>query len=224
MKLKSLLLRFRLVRVLALARKKSGALGQLGWLEINIPELAISGSRRVPWFTYGAIDFIDNFIGPELKVLELGGGSSTAFWVDRGNLVSTVETNPEWEAHIETVLAGHSNLTRLVGTGLESFNDLSDFEGVKFDVIVNDFDGGVGRENLNEWMVAHLEDSGFIIWDNSDRNVYRRAIDSLVDAGFREIVFFGLGPGNSYAWQTSILTKRFGSRNWSLPERASIRY
>lgn len=70
----SLLHRFTFLRFLGLFRTKNGALGQLGWKYVNLQSLRISGQKPVPWFVYGAIDFVEHTISPEAYVLELGGG------------------------------------------------------------------------------------------------------------------------------------------------------
>jgi hypothetical protein len=217
-------LKNNLVRLLALARKEKGALGQLGWFGVDLQNLAISGKRRVPWLTYGAIDFIEHSISPKARVLELGGGSSTAFWVDRGNPLTTVETNPDWAKKIQDTLGVDPGLFKLIVTPMESEDELCELEGELFDVILNDFVGGIPRHELAAWIVKHVSKDGYIIWDNSDRVDCRPALESLRQEGFEELAFFGLGPGNSYAFQTSILSKRFQKRDWAVPSRQVINY
>lgn len=71
---KKLLNRFVLIRFLGLFRSRNGALGQLGWKEVNFKTLRISGKSSLPWFVYGAIDYLEHSVDPRAKVLELGGG------------------------------------------------------------------------------------------------------------------------------------------------------
>ena len=75
--LKAFLVRFRFVRFLALARNH-GTLGQLGWLHVDFEDLLLSGEEPIPWFSYGAIDYLNQTISPNSSVLELGGGGPPA--------------------------------------------------------------------------------------------------------------------------------------------------
>jgi hypothetical protein len=224
MTIKSSLIRIPWVRFIALARKKSGALGQLGWLESDMSNLRVSGKNRVPWMTYGAIDFIDQSVSPTQTVLELGGGASTAFWCDRGNPTVTVETDESWAAVLRDKLANFSNLEPIVTTPLTSIDDLAILGNRTFDVIANDFDSTLNRKEVIPWVVDHLNPQGWIIWDNSDRAGNEDAIGMLRNLGFGELAFFGLGPLNAYAFQTSIFSKNLPVRDWQIPKRNVINY
>jgi len=77
--LKAFLVRFRFVRFLALARNHE-TLGQLGWLHVDFDDLLLSGEEPIPWFSYGAIDYLNQTISPNSSVLELGGGLLAIGW------------------------------------------------------------------------------------------------------------------------------------------------
>jgi hypothetical protein len=223
MNFKDILLRSNLIRFLATGRRSNGTLGQLGWLDVNFERLLISGDNPAPWFTYGAIEYIDQTVAPSLKVLELGGGASTKYWLDRGNKTVTIESDPSWASQLETELANYPEWEMHLIQDINS-HSLARLEGQKFDVIVNDFNGGTGRENLNQWMLDHLAVGGVIIWDNSDRKAYAKAIRDLEELGFGKLSFFGLGPVNSYAWETSILSRSIKSPAWKTRSNSTINY
>ena len=61
-----LLHRFTFLIFLGLFRTKDGALGQLGWKSVSVQRLRISGENPVPWFVYGAIDFIEHTRGKNI--------------------------------------------------------------------------------------------------------------------------------------------------------------
>lgn len=212
MNLKDYLLRLRLVRFLALARTSKSALSQLGWFEVDLKHLRISGHRPIPWMVYGAIDFIDQTISPELRVLELGGGSSTLFWLSRGNKVTTVESSLPWLEVIKRQTDDYPNHVLFHIDPITS-RALSMHLKSKFDVIVNDFSGG-DRASIARWLLEHIEEDGWIIWDNSEREECASAIAELHREGFGELKFFGLGPINPYAWQTSILSRKIARQEW----------
>jgi hypothetical protein len=221
--LKSILIRSRSVRFFALARK-GGTLGQLGWLQVNFNDLLISGNSPVPWFSYGAIDYINQTISPSSSVLELGGGGSTRYWIERGNSVTTVESDLAWSKKIRETLVDASNLKDVIFIEQISPKTLQVLGGQKFDVIVNDFNAGSGRSSVAKWMTEHLTENGIIIWDNSDREAYIEGLEELNSLGFGRISFFGLGPVNPYALETSILSKAIRSPSWEIPIRNIIKY
>jgi hypothetical protein len=107
----------------------SQGLRQLAWF--NKSDVLRTGKRQIPWLTFGAIQYLDQTISPEMTILELGGGSSSGFWLERGNIVTTVETNPTWASAISdyVVKAGYQDRHRL--------NKIFD-QTQQFDVIVND--------------------------------------------------------------------------------------
>jgi hypothetical protein len=221
--LKSILIRSRIVRFLALARK-SGALGQLGWLQVKFDDLLLSGKSPVPWFSYGAIDYINQTISPNSLVLELGGGGSTSYWTERGNSVTTVESDEAWSKKIRDSLGDTLNLIEVIFIEQISPETLQVLGSQKFDVIVNDFNFGSGRGSVASWMAGHLTENGAIIWDNSDREAYIEGLAELESLGFGRISFFGLGPVNPYAFETSIFSKTIRSPSWEVPTRNIIKY
>lgn len=88
-----------------------------------------------------------------------------------------------------------------------------------FDVIVID---GMAR-NFCSWSASlHFRSKGFIVFDNSERDFYRPALEHLEDQGYRKIDFDGLGPINPYGWRTSILykpTSYSGTRFFNQPDQ-----
>lgn len=55
-----------------------------------------SVSRRLPWLSIRAVDFLNREIRPEFSVFEYGGGGSTLFWNSRVRRLVTVEHDATW--------------------------------------------------------------------------------------------------------------------------------
>ena len=55
---------------------------------------------ELPWFSYGAIDFLDNFLRTEMRVFEFGSGGSTIFFARRCARVESVEDDPVWASRV----------------------------------------------------------------------------------------------------------------------------
>ena len=51
---------------------------------------------ELPWFSYGAIDFLEKFLRKEMQVFEFGSGGSTLFFAQRVRSVAAVEDNAHW--------------------------------------------------------------------------------------------------------------------------------
>jgi hypothetical protein len=59
----------------------------------------------LPWFTFGAIDFLRTWIQPDHKVFEYGCGGSTIFLASRAAQVTCVEHNRRWATDVIATLA-----------------------------------------------------------------------------------------------------------------------
>jgi len=60
---------------------------------------------ELPWFSYAAIDFLEDHLDPTMKVFEYGSGGSTLFFARRVASVVSVEDNPEWYNRVKERLA-----------------------------------------------------------------------------------------------------------------------
>ncbi len=50
----------------------------------------------LPWFTFGAIDFLDSWVRPHHRVFEYGCGGSTIFFAQRAAYVQCIEHSERW--------------------------------------------------------------------------------------------------------------------------------
>jgi FkbM family methyltransferase len=88
-----------------------------------------------------------------------------------------------------------------------------EFQKSDFDIVVID---GMAR-CLSTWAaIEFFQGPGMIVFDNSDREIYKAGLDLLEHSGYRRIDFAGLGPINPYAWCTSVFYKpaRFRGTRW----------
>jgi SAM-dependent methyltransferase len=51
---------------------------------------------ELPWFSYAAIDFLENHLQPHMSVCEYGSGGSTLFFAKRTKSVFSIENDPKW--------------------------------------------------------------------------------------------------------------------------------
>jgi hypothetical protein len=156
---------------------------------------------ELPWFSYAAIDFLDEFLQPQMTVCEYGSGGSTLFFSRRVQRVFSIEDNPDWFSVISNrlILKSIGNVTLKLHPF--DFKNPKDFEkseylhaipDEKFDVIVVD-----GSE---EWTrirgicfkkaESHVKKGGIIVVDDSWR--YPEIRQGHNATGFQ--IFQSVGP------------------------------
>lgn len=175
----------------------------------------------VPWWTYRAIDEVESWLATQrepVRAFEWGSGASTMWLARRVHEVFSVEHHRGFgemiqsnlvafpNAHLDIVEPEPSPHPR-VGSAKEGHGGLDfvryvghiDDVGGEFSLIVID---GRAREACLAAALAHLAAGGIIVFDNTRRARYRRAIEAApVDAQW----FGGLTPTLPYPDQTSIL-------------------
>jgi hypothetical protein len=170
--------------------------------------------REIPWFSYPAIEYLDQLDFSGRTVFEFGAGNSSLYWSRRAARVVSVEHDRAWYERLRVRLpAGHE---------LHLVEDPGEYPRVlaryaeRFDVIVVD---GIMRRACCAAAVAHLAPGGLVILDNSDW--HHRCAAVLRGAGLLEVDFAGFGPVNGYTWTTSLFFQRefaFGLRGDRQPQ------
>ncbi len=178
----------------------------------------------VPWWTYGAIAEVTTWLesrhGEPVRVFEYGSGASTFWLAKRAGEVHSVEHHrgfgemmarelaqlPQVSLRIvEPVPSSHPTIpsAKEGHSGLDFSDYVRSIEAVpgEFDVVVVD---GRAREACLAAATGRLAPGGIVIFDNSRRRRYRRAIES---AAVVEERFRGLTPTLPYPDQTSILRR-----------------
>lgn len=175
----------------------------------------------VPWWTYRAIDVVDAWLAGRprpIRVFEYGSGASTLWLADRADEVISVEHHVGFSRVIGPALAERPNVSfRLVeasptpdpvtgsrkpghqGLDFTDYVHAIDAADGCFDVIVID---GRAREACLAVAAPRLKLDGLIVFDNSHRARYERAISA---SGLRERRLPGLTPTLPYPDRTSLL-------------------
>jgi SAM-dependent methyltransferase len=141
---------------------------------------------EIPWFSYAAIDFLEDFLKPEMTVCEYGSGGSTFFFARRVRSVFSIEDNPRWHQLVsERLMSQAVRNVRLTlrpfdfknPAGFESSSYLNAMPEESFDVIVVD-----GSEEWTqvrpvcfEKAEARVRPGGIIVVDDSWRYPALRA-------------------------------------------------
>ncbi len=181
----------------------------------------------VPWWTYGAIDAVEQWLDARaapVRAFEWGSGASTIWLAKRVDSVDSVEHHRGFgemmqaeladlasarASHVElTVIEPVPSETPTVGSKKEGMSGLDftdyvgriDEVGGSFDLIVID---GRAREACLTAALPHLTDGGIVVFDNTQRRRYRDAIDA---AGVTSDRYRGLTPTLPYPDETSLIT------------------
>jgi SAM-dependent methyltransferase len=135
---------------------------------------------EVPWFSYAAIDFLEDFLRSEMVGFEYGSGGSTFFLARRIKFLHSVEDNPEWFERVcqELKRKRISNVNIQLRpfdfknpVGFEQSDYLLTLWKQKFDIIV--IDGSEEWTQVRPTCFAHAEGhvrkGGIIVVDDSWR-------------------------------------------------------
>jgi precorrin-6B methylase 2 len=156
---------------------------------------------EIPWFSYAAIDFLEDFLKPEMNVCEYGSGGSTFFFARRVRSVFSIEDNPMWHQLVSERLQRQCvrNVQLTLHPidfknpiGVERSAYLNAVPDQRFDVIVVD-----GSEEWTqvrpvcfEKAESHVKPGGIIVVDDSWRYAALRTANGARD----HRVFQSVGP------------------------------
>ena len=156
---------------------------------------------EIPWFSYAAIDFLEDFLRPDMTVCEYGSGGSTLFFARRVRSVFSIEDNPTWFGLVSERLRSNSiqNVQLVLHPfdfknpeGFEDSSYLQAMPDALFDVIV--IDGSEEWTQVRpicfEKAELRVRPGGIIVLDDSWRYPVLRAHNRSHD----HRVFQSVGP------------------------------
>jgi predicted O-methyltransferase YrrM len=181
--------------------------------------------HEMPWITYGSIEWIEKYLSKDMRVFEWGSGGSTIFFARRVREVVSIEHDYNWYIKVKKHLK-EKNLNQNVEEIFKkpqkrhkirryksinkkyknySFKEyclsISKYPDEYFDLILVD---GRARADCMKEALKKVKKGGCIVLDNSERKRYWKNIKNL--QRLKRIDFKGIGPLNSYSWQTTIFT------------------
>jgi SAM-dependent methyltransferase len=166
---------------------------------------------EIPWFSYAAIDFLDDRLRTHLTVFEYGSGGSTLFFAKRARSVLAVEDNPSWydlvtrrvqERGFPNVEVELHPFDFKSAEGFERSAYLLAMPDRKFDVIVVDGSEEWTQVRPTCFQLAerHVSPGGMIVLDDSWRYESVRASHKAK----RLEVFQSVGPGRPGVTSTDV--------------------
>ena len=79
---------------------RTHALNQLDWMSSRHQSDSKNFLGPIPWWSYACTHFLDQVVPIEATILEIGGGASSLWWLERGNRVTTFESDHKWATQI----------------------------------------------------------------------------------------------------------------------------
>ncbi len=182
-----------------LLRRKS-YLKEQGWFKSFKKNKSINAlGKPVPWFTYCAVDFLKDRLPDRLAVFEYGCGFGTLWWAERSAKFFAVEHDEKWLAAITRNSPPHV-MIELRPLGPEYSGYIAE-TGTLFDVIIID---GKERNSAVNISMQYLTEEGIIIFDDSNMEIFSEGVQTLKNAGFRQLPFRGFSPIDFLPCETSV--------------------
>ena len=168
----------------------------------------------LPWWSFGAVDHINNYLNDlsgEAVVLEWGSGASTVWLARRSKKVYSLEHDVEWSKATQKLISNYRNV-ELITVPPDEKMDIFDseyiskkpgYKGLNFNSYVNainkideKFDliaiDGRCRSACLKLATSKLKPNGIVLFDDSTRRRYQKA---LLDSGLMIKRYKGMKSG-----------------------------
>ncbi|HPX60579.1 MAG TPA: group 1 glycosyl transferase [Deltaproteobacteria bacterium] len=184
----------------ALLVNGTNTLSTSGWLNSMQKRRPVNfADEPIPWYTYPAIDFLDDLTMENWCVFEWGSGNSTRWWGARVKSIVSIEDNLDWYREVKEQIP--SNVRLYYMENPEYHECILAYQQHSFDAIIID---GSCRNQAALNSIGRLRPNGIIIFDNSDNPEFNSSQQTLCEAGFYRIDFWGMIPSFPYKNCTSI--------------------
>ena len=152
-----------------------------------------NSSLFLPWYNAPLIEYLHNYLKPEMNIFEYGCGFSSLFYAQKGCTVYGVETKREWSQKINILAKEHKLQDRMnirICTEIQNFYKSILSYDVIFDVIIID---SIQRLACLE-VAKSVYKKGIIILDNTERPNLQNAKNIM--NGFKFLEFEGERPSD----------------------------
>ena len=160
-----------------------------------------SASEPIPWYTYPAIEFLDNLSTEHLSLFEYGSGNSSIWWARRVSHIVSIEHDRSWYERVKQETRAQ-NFEYMWSEDDDRYEQQIGRYSKRFDIIVID---GIHRIGCARYALEHIKTFGgmMLILDNSDW--YPALTDFITRTlGWARVDMSGFGAINDYTWTTSI--------------------
>lgn len=181
----------------------TNTLAASGWLaSLAVGRSVTAVGAALPWYTYPAIEFLEDKIAPDFKVFEWGAGQSTMWWAHKTSRVVSVESDEAWFNALASLTLANVRLS--LQTDEAAYVGALAAAGEDFDVVIVD---GAFRNKCAAEAASVVAGSSLIVFDNTDMRELEDGVLALQTVGWHRLDFFGLIPQHVYKNCTSVFFK-----------------
>ena len=172
-----------------------------------------SSGNPIPMYTYPALDFIQSKLDylSDCKILEVGTGNSTLFWMQHVSEIVGIEKNEVWGNYIEDKKSSYNTqcqvslkICKSQTSFIQTINELKEQEFNLFIIDGVPYPKGSRYEAI-QIILSSFNNINNIIVDNSDLSSVTPVLELLQKHGFSKIDFYGYSPGAYHKQCTSYL-------------------
>ena len=164
--------------------------------------------KPIPFLTMDAIKFMDTLIRPGVRVLEIGGGNSSLWFLERGVNLTTYEHDADWGQMIMNEVKSHKEFYHAerfnmqIMKGQEVLTSLKALKDQHFDIVLIDsMNEFTRRTECLDVAKSKVKTGGWMVLDNSD-NPANWAADEMMK-GKEMCRFTGYAPMSLFVCQTT---------------------
>ena len=166
--------------------------------------------QGVPWLAWPCVDYLSEYVTPQHKVFEWGGGGSTVFFLKKGCALTTIESNEGWRDQLRAGIDSENSTRwdlRFVPADSSNAPGQQDYinsvsSGGPWDVVLVD---GWNRPECAARAREWVRPGGILVFDNTDKPKYSSVPELF--AGWTRKEFRGLGPARSWTTKTDVYIK-----------------
>lgn len=164
-----------------------------GWFRSFSAKRSVDAAGlRIPWWSYGVIEFVEERLAKTMSVLEFDAGESTVWRAARVSEVVTVENDPEWGAIVKSFIPRNVHMIELPIPGQLVANDIPSSAGRHYQLLI--VDALANRIDCAKACLPFLAEDGVVLWDNTDGPDWPEIKGLMAGRGFKEISFSGIPP------------------------------
>jgi hypothetical protein len=170
-----------------------GYLLERGWLNTLTQKKAVDKDLNpIPWLSYPAIDFIEQYIPANASIFEYGSGYSTLYFSKKFAHITSVDNDLQWHNKILSLTTGSTNCKIIFSADEQTYVDSIEGEAtMKYDFILID---GRWRNKCVYKAVNYIKSKGVIMLDDVEREYYSTAVTFLKNQQFIPIPLIGMSP------------------------------
>ncbi len=166
-------------------------------------------SDPMPWLVYDAISFLEDKVGPDCRILEVGGGNSSIWFLQKGAWVTSFESDELWAEAIKSrvnddpKIQDPSRHTLVNRAGDDAIEYIAALEDQAFDIaLIDSVPERIPRGAALRAARPKLKPGGFMVLDNSDSPAHKDGIEAMADKTL--LRFSGFTPMRLRVSQTSL--------------------